>query len=77
MLKQLAKNASVFGNTERIKEQPRPLRHAPLTNIQKLLRQVYTYICATFLSLLNSDYLINKHARKSTENVGIHLATHR
>ena len=36
---------------------------APLTNIQKLLRQVYTYIYGTFLSLLyllNSDYLLLK-----------------
>ena len=30
------------GNMERIKEQPSALRHAPLTNILKLLCQAYT-----------------------------------
>ena len=36
----IVKNALAVGNIERIKQQPRALHHAPLTNIQKLLRQL-------------------------------------
>ena len=57
----VAKDAVVVGNMECIKEQLRVLRHASLTNIQKLLHEVYTYICHTFFCnySLNSDYSIN------------------
>ena len=36
-----ANDALVVGNMERIKEQPRALHHAPLTNIRKCLLRIF------------------------------------
>ena len=50
-----AKDALVVGNMESIKEQPRALRHAPLTNMQKSL--LHIFVTVYFVRSFFFDYL--------------------